>query len=377
MRKIIEIDTKNLTVVVQPGVVTGKLQRELEFDGYFYPPDPSSLNTCTIGGNVATNAGGPKALKYGVTRNYVMAIEAVLPDGTVINVGSKTHKQVVGYDLKNLLVGSEGTLAIATRIRLKVLPLPEEVVTLLVMFRDLEASGTAVAKIISSKVIPRTIEFMDRSCLEAVERYKPTGIPSDAEAALLIEIDGYPGTIKKEAERVVNVCTSLGGQAVVAEDRSAQDRLWEARRAISPALFHIKPTKLNEDIVIPRGNIPVMLRRLREFSEESGIQIINFGHAGDGNIHVNIMVDINDKEEHAKGLELVRRIFETTVELSGSISGEHGIGILKAPYLPLEIREREVALMKAIKQLFDPKGILNPGKILPQAVRSFAASSAK
>lgn len=363
MKKILDVDTRNMTVVVEPGIINGKLQKELEYLGYFYPPDPASLNTCTIGGNVSTNAGGPRALKYGVTRDYVMGIEAVLPDGSVIHLGGKTHKRAVGYDLKDLLVGSEGTLAAITRIRLKMLPLPEDIITLLVLFSDLEASGTAVAKIISSKVIPRTMELLDRSSIEAIENYKPTGLPADTDALLLIELDGYPATIKKEAERVVDICTTLRGEVIVAEDTMARERLWEARRSISPALYHIKPTKINEDIVVPRDKVAAALAELRKLSESSGIKIVSFGHAGDGNIHVNIMVDKDNEDEYRKGRDLVKTVFELTLRLGGSISGEHGIGIVKAPYLGMEVKEKELGLMKGIKSVFDPKGIMNPGKI--------------
>lgn len=363
MRKMLEVDTRNLTVMVEPGIINGKLQDELKFLGFFYPPDPASLNTCTIGGNVATNAGGPSALKYGVTRNYVLSIEAVMPDGSLITFGGRTYKRVVGYDLKNILIGSEGTLAIFTKIRLKMLPMPEEVITLLATFDSIELAGEAVSKIIFSKIIPRTIELMDRFSIDAVENYKPTGLPSQCDGLLLIELDGYPSTIKREAEKIVDICRSLGGEVALAEDNIAREKLWEARRAISPALYHIKPTKLNEDIVVPRSRISDMLRELQRMSEESGIRIASFGHAGDGNIHVNIMVDINNKEEFAKGKELQRKIFETTLRLGGSISGEHGIGITKTPYLGMEIKERELQLMKGIKRLFDPKGIFNPGKI--------------
>jgi glycolate oxidase len=363
MRKMLDVNTRNMTVVVEPGIINGRLQKELEYLGYFYPPDPASMNICTIGGNVATNAGGPRAIKYGVTRDYVIGIEAVLPDGAVINAGGKTYKKAVGYDLKNILIGSEGTLAITTKIRLKILPVPEDVITLLILFNNLESSGDAVTKIISSKVIPRTIELMDRLSIEAVENYKPTGLPADAEAILLIELDGYPAAVKKEAERVVDICQTLGGEAVVAEDDMARERLWEARRSISPALYHIKPTKINEDIVVPRDKVTSALIELKRLSEVTGIKIISFGHAGDGNIHVNIMVDIDDREEYLKGMEVAKKVFEIALNLGGSISGEHGIGIIKAPYLDMEIKEKELELMKGIKKLFDPAGMMNPGKI--------------
>lgn len=365
MNRIADIDKGNLTALVEPGIINSGLQKEVESQGLFYPPDPASMNFCTIGGNVAENAGGPRALKYGVTRDYVMEIEAVLPDGSLINAGVKTHKGVVGYDLVRLLVGSEGTLAFMTKIRLKLLPLPEDVVTLLCLFDDLEASGKAVSMIISSRIIPRTLEFMDREAIKAVERFKPLGLPDGVEALLLIEIDGYPEAIKKEAEKVADICTGLNAEVSMAADEDARNKLWECRRAVSPALYHISPTKINEDIVVPRNNIPKMLQGLTRLSDDTGIKIVNFGHAGDGNIHVNLMVDKSDEEEYKKAEALVRDIFELTLSLGGTISGEHGIGITKAPYIDMEIKERELSLMKGIKNLFDPKNILNPGKIFP------------
>ena len=230
-------------------------------------------------------------MKYGVTKDYVMEIEAVLPDGSVITTGVKTAKGVVGYDLTRLLTGSEGTLAVITKLCLRILPLPEEVITLLAMFDNLEASGSAVAKITASKIIPRTLEFMDAGTIAAVENFKPVGIPRNVEALLLIELDGHPSAITKQAEKIIEICESLNAEVKMAEDAAARDKLWEARRSISPALYHMNPTKINEDIVVPRDKIPDILKKLRGLSEESGIQIVNFGHAGDGNIHVNIMVD--------------------------------------------------------------------------------------
>jgi glycolate oxidase len=323
------------------------------------------MNFCTIGGNVAENAGGPRALKYGVTRDYVMEIESVLPNGEIMTTGVKTTKGVVGYDLTRLLTGSEGTLSVFTKIRLKVLPLPEEVVTLLAIFNNLEASGDAVAKIISSKIIPRTLEFMDREAIAAIEKLKPVGLPKDAEAILLIELDGHPSAITKEAEKIVDICQQLGAEIKKAEDEDARNQLWASRRAISPALYQIRPTKINEDIVVPRNMVTEMLKRLRKLSEESGIKIVNFGHAGDGNIHVNIMVDKADNDEYTKGLSLVEQIFKDTLSLGGTISGEHGIGLTKAGYIGMELSKKELEIMVAIKKVFDPKNILNPGKIFP------------
>ncbi|GAB4487646.1 MAG: FAD-linked oxidase C-terminal domain-containing protein [Thermodesulfovibrionales bacterium] len=365
MNRILEIDAENLTALVEPGVINGRLQRELERHRLFYPPDPSSMNFCTIGGNVAENAGGPRAVKYGVTRDYVLGLEAVLPDGTVIHTGVQTAKGVVGYDLTRLLVGSEGTLAVVTQIRLRVLPTPESVVALLVLFRELEPAGVAVKDILGSGIIPRTLEFLDRETVRAVENYKRTGLPQDAEAVLLIELDGHASAITKEAQTVSTICRNLGGEAIMAEDETARTKLWEARRAISPALFHISPTKINEDIVVPRSRLAEMLMRLRAIAGKSGIRIVNFGHAGDGNIHVNLMVNRENPEELEQAKRAVAEIFTVTLELGGTISGEHGIGLTKAPYLPMEVPQAELALMKRVKAVFDPRNILNPGKIFP------------
>jgi glycolate oxidase len=355
-----------MTATVEPGTVNGRLQRELEHQGFFYPPDPASLNVCTLGGNIATNAGGPRAIKYGVTRDYVLQLEAVLPDGSLVNLGGRTCKRVVGYDLKQLLIGAEGTLAVVTKILLKILPQPEDIVTLLVRFSDIEAAGNAVPRIITSRIIPRTLEFLDGSAIKVIEQYKPTGLPSGVEALLLIELDGHSATIQKEAEKVISICRDLGGETSVAADKLAREKLWEARRSISPALYHLKPNKINEDIVVPRDKIPFVLSGLRRLSEESGIIIVSFGHAGDGNIHVNIMADKNIAEEYSRGKALIKKIFELTLSVGGSISGEHGIGLAKLPYIEMEIKEREMKLMKDIKRLIDPQNIMNPGKIFIQ-----------
>jgi glycolate oxidase len=365
MNRILEIDRDNMQTMVEPGVINGTLQKVLEWQGLFYPPDPASMHFCTIGGNVAENSGGPRAIKYGVTRDYVMGLEAVLPGGDVITTGVKTAKGVVGYDLTRLLVGSEGTLAVATKIRLKVLPSPRDVITLLALFKDLEKSGTAVTQVIARGIIPRTLEFLDHEAVKAVENYKPVGLPKDAEAILLIELDGHPAAITNEAEQVSEICGKLGGEMIMAENEAAREKIWEARRAISPALYHLMPTKINEDIVVPRSVIPAMLLKLRRFSEETGIRIVNFGHAGDGNIHVNLMVDRNNTEEYEKARGLVRKIFEATLEFGGTISGEHGVGLTKSEYIAMEIKPAELDLMKRIKSVFDPKNLLNPGKMFP------------
>lgn len=367
LNRILEIDRDNLTVVVEPGVINGKLQRELERHRLFYPPDPASMNFCTIGGNVAENAGGPRAVKYGVTRDYVMGLEAVLPDGQIITTGVRTAKGVVGYDLTRLLVGSEGTLAVVTRIRLRVLPLPEEVVTLLATFDEEARSGTAVKNILAKGIIPRALEFMDRGAIRAVEQYRPVGLPVEAAALLVIELDGHPSAITKDADMISEICRGQKGEVIMAENEAARQRIWEARRAISPALYHLMPSKINEDIVVPRSRIPEMLLSLRQLSEQSGVMIVSFGHAGDGNIHVNLMVDKNNAAEYEKAKALVGEIFKETLALGGTISGEHGVGITKSAYIGMEIPPAELEVMKRIKAAFDPKNILNPGKIFPPA----------
>ncbi len=365
MNRIIDIDRENLHAVVEPGVINGKLQRELEAIGYFYPPDPASMHSCTIGGNVAENAGGPRALKYGVTKDYVMELEAVLADGRLIRTGVQTVKGVVGYDLTGLLVGSEGTLATITKIRLKILPLPENIITLLSFHPSVDSAGKTVSRIIALGIIPRTLEIMDRATISAINHFKPVGLPEDIDAILLIELDGNHRAIKEEAEKVVKVCNGFNGEVKIAEDIASRTALWEARRSISPALFQLGPSKINEDIVIPRSKVAHMLTGLAKLSEKTGITIASFGHAGDGNIHVNIMTDRNSKEHYERAEKLVKEVFELTLSLGGTISGEHGIGLTKSKYIDMEIDPNTLDMMRGIKKLFDHKNILNPGKIFP------------
>jgi glycolate oxidase len=365
MNSIVDIDEQDMVAIVEPGVINGHLQEVLEAKGFFYPPDPASLKFCTIGGNVAENAGGPRAVKYGVTKDYVLGLEAVLPDGSVFTTGGRTYKGVVGYDLTRLLVGSEGTLAIVTKVYLKILPLPEETATLLCTFENINDAARCVVGITSASIIPRTLEFMDRESIIAVESYRKFGLPRDVGAALIVEVDGSYPSVSREAEKIADICRSLNGAVQVAEDSYSRDKLWEARRAISPALYHMRPTKINEDIVVPRGRIPEMIEALGRVAERFNIKIASFGHAGDGNIHVNVMTDKKDEAEYLRAKESVRAIFEETLRLGGTISGEHGIGTTKRPYLRMELSEVNISLMKKIKAVFDPKGILNPGKIFP------------
>ena len=370
MKKIIEIDTENLIAVVEPGVVTWDLQQEVEKLGLFYPPDPSSLKFSTIGGNIAECAGGPRAVKYGVTKDYVLGLEAVLPTGEIINTGVRTAKGVVGYDLTKLLVGSEGTLAIVTKAVLKLLPLPEATKTMLAAFPKMGDAARAVSAIIRVKVVPATLEIMDRVSIRCVEEYSKAGLP-DVEAMLLIEVDGPKEGLERDCRTVEAICKEHGATEFrAAEGKDEVKKLWQARRSISPSLYRIKPNKINEDIVVPRSKIPELVEGLGRISAERGVLIASFGNAGDGNIHVNVMYDKKSVKEAQDAEAAVVDVFKLTLELRGTISGEHGVGIAKQKYLEMELTPAVIATMKSIKAALDPKGILNPGKIFPKAVEA-------
>ncbi|MEK7803911.1 MAG: FAD-linked oxidase C-terminal domain-containing protein [Deltaproteobacteria bacterium] len=367
MNKILKIDTDNLVAIVEPGVVTGDFQEEAEKLGLFYPPDPSSLKFCTIGGNIAECAGGPKAVKYGVTKDYVLGLEVVLPTGEIVNTGVQTAKGVVGYDLTKLMVGSEGTLGIVTKAVLKLLPLPESTKTMFAVFSDMRDAANTVSKIISSKIIPSTLEFMDKESIGCVAGYLPPDLSGSIDAALLIEVDGDKDLIEKEALLIRGICMESSATDVrIARNRQEAKTLWQARRAISPALARLKPNKINEDIVVPRSKIPDAIIGVREIAKKYNLTNANFGHAGDGNIHVNIMIDKSLKDELNRAEEAVKEIFELVISLGGTISGEHGIGTTKMPYIKMELSQSAIDVMKKIKQVLDPKGILNPGKIFPE-----------
>ena len=366
MNRILEIDTDNLTALVEPGLITFKFQTEVEKLGLFYPPDPASLKVSTLGGNVAMGAGGPRAVKYGVTRDYVLGLEVVLPTGEIIQTGAKTVKSVVGYDLTRLLVGSEGTLGVITKIRLRLLPKPETVRTMLAMFPTVDSAAKTVSAVIRGRVIPRTLEFMDKSAVEAVESYLHAGLPTEAAAILLIETDGSADAAERELEAIKTICGEYGAMSVqVAKTEEERDKLWTVRRSISPAILRLRPSKINEDVTVPRSKIPDLMSRLSELSAKVGLPIVNFGHAGDGNIHVNVMTDKKNKEEYKLAKQTVDDIFKICLELGGTLSGEHGIGISKAPYVEYEIGRIGVELTKKLKAVFDPNNVLNPGKIVP------------
>jgi glycolate oxidase len=368
MNRILEIDESNLVAVVQPHVITGDLQDAVEKLGLYYPPDPASLRRSSIGGNVAECAGGPRAFKYGTTKRYVLGLEAVLPTGEVIHTGGKTVKNVVGYDLTQLLVGSEGTLAITTAIILRLIPKPPAYATLRATFPSVAAAADAVSNIVRLRVVPAALELIDGDSLEAVARNlnDRSLAPEGTAALLLIEVDGVAQAIAEESTLVEQACAEAGAIEVLrAQDEHERQELWRVRRELSLSLKMVASLKYNHDVVVPKGRIPELFALVARIKEEYRLRIPCFGHAGDGNIHVNLMVDADDAEEIARAHVAENVLFAGVVALEGSISGEHGIGFSKAPFLTLELSEEEIALMKRVKRAFDPDGILNPGKIFP------------
>jgi glycolate oxidase len=363
--RILEIDEQNLLAVVQPNVVTRDLQDAVEARGLFYPPDPASLKQSSLGGNVAECAGGPRAVKYGTTKRYVLALEAVLATGDIIRTGSKAVKSVVGYDLTQLLVGSEGTLAILTEITLRLVPRPAVQATLQATFTSIATAVQAVSNVLAARVVPATTELIDQQSLNAVEKRLGREIaPRGTGAMLIIEVDGVPGGVAEEAERVMQACREAGARTITkAETPAERDRIWEARRELSFALRALAPRKINHDLVVPRGRIPQLFELIDRVRHRHQLLIPCFGHAGDGNIHVNLMVNPADSSEMTRAAAAERELFEGVVALEGSISGEHGIGFSKAPYLGLELSPTAIALMQRIKLAFDPNQILNPGKL--------------
>ncbi|MEE9542730.1 MAG: FAD-linked oxidase C-terminal domain-containing protein, partial [Thermodesulfobacteriota bacterium] len=356
-------DTENQVATVEPGVVLGDLHAEVEALGLFYPPDPTSLNFSTIGGNIGECAGGPRAVKYGVTRDYVLGLEVVLPTGEVVECGVKTAKGVVGYDLTRLIVGSEGTLAIVTRAYLKLIAKPEATLTMLVSFSSLIDASSTVSAIMASGVLPSTLELIDSVCIEAVNEHSSTKFPN-ASALLFIEVDGTVESSEREVSRIEEIAKAKGATEFrLAKGKKEVKGLWQARRSISQSLRKVRPNKLNEDVVVPRSKIVELIEGVGDIAEGRDLVIASFGHAGDGNIHVNVMIDKTDAREAKEGLRAVEDVFSLVLSLGGTISGEHGVGTAKAPYLDMELTKDTIAVMKRVKDTFDPNGILNPGKI--------------
>jgi glycolate oxidase len=363
-RRILEIDKENLTILVEPGVITAQIHQEVERLGLFYPPDPGSMTISTIGGNVAENAGGLRGLKYGVTKNYVLGLEVVLPTGEIINVGGKNVKDVAGYNLKDVLIGSEGTLGVFTKILLKLIPKPQASKTMLAFFDSIKEAGKTVSDIIANHITPATLEFLDNVTIKCVEDYAHLGLQTNIGALLLIEVDGHPAQIEEEAEKIEKICkTNNAIDFKVASSEQEALKLKAARRAAFAALARVKPTTILEDATVPRSFVPEMVEKIQEIASKYQIIIGNFGHAGDGNLHPTALTDERDKGEMKRVEKAFEEIFDFAIKLGGTITGEHGVGLAKKKFLEKQFDEPAIEFMRKIKKVLDPNSVLNPGKI--------------
>ena len=364
MNRIKSISVEDLVAVLEPGVITGELMKAVEAQGLFYPPDPNSLAFCTMGGNVAENAGGPRALKYGVTRDYVLGLEWVLPNGEILRVGRRTIKGVAGYDLVGLFVGSEGTLGVATEITVQLLPLPKKVRTALVLFRSVFDAAKAVSATLAQGILPRCLELLDEVCIKAINGHG-FHFPESAGAALLAEVDGnVEEALLSELSAFGSICETHGAlETLVAEDEQQREKLWSIRRELSNSLRRLKAHKVSDDVAVPRSRIPEAIQYFKKVGEELGLTIATYGHAGDGNLHANLLFD--GPHERPTVDQAVERILRYTVSVGGTITGEHGVGIAKRAYLHFEQPEPLIQLQRSMKHFFDPSGLLNPGKIFP------------
>jgi glycolate oxidase len=370
LNRILEISRPDLVAVVEPGVILTRLKQAVEREGLYYPPDPASADFCTIGGNVAECAGGAVAVQYGVTRDYVLGLEVVLPTGELIAAGTRTMKGVVGYDLTRLFLGSEGTLGVITRITLRLVAKPPARQTLAAGFATLTAAAAAVSLILTSGLAPTALEFMDHVTLGCVKEMLPFELPAATAALLLIAVDGHPQDVEDRATRMASFCREQGARPVLrAKTLEEAETLWRARKVISPALLKVRPHKVSEDVVVPLGAIPRLIDALQDIARRRGLIIPSYGHAGDGNIHVNVLYDHRVDQEREAVQLAVEDIFRVVRELNGTLSGEHGIGLTKAPYLGMELSEAAMALQRRIKRAFDPHNIMNPGKIFPETAR--------
>jgi len=368
MTRILKIDPRNRLAVVEPGVTNEALQQAAGEHGFFWPPDPTSAAACTIGGNLAYNSAGPRAVKYGTPRENTLGLIAVTGAGERIRTGVCTTKGVVGYDITRLIIGSEGTLALITQATLKLTPRPEAKCTLRATYGDIHAAAQAVSAIMAQPVTPCALELMDRAAIEVVRSYSDMGLPADTGALLMIEVDGPAHCIDEVAQTVAGAARVEGALEVrSATDATELAALWKARRALAPALRHIAPKRINEDVVVPVSRMAEFVDALDGLSREMRIRIVNFGHAGNGNIHVNLLVNPGDPGEMTRAERCLDALFSLVIELEGTISGEHGVGLTKRAFVAREIDPVTLRLMRDIKRQFDPNGILNPGKSLPDA----------
>ncbi|HEX2965014.1 MAG TPA: FAD-linked oxidase C-terminal domain-containing protein [Syntrophorhabdaceae bacterium] len=364
MNKILKIDKENLSATVEPGVVLQDLTLRLAKEGLFFPPDPQSFLGATLGGIIAENAGGPACVKYGVTKQYILGIEAVLPSGDIINLGGRTLKNVVGYDLLHIFISSEGTLGVVTKAELKLRPLPPAKKTLMAVYDDLAVAGESVYRVLENAIIPGKIELLDNWIIRRIEEMMPMGLPVDADAVLLFECDGNPEAVEREIERIAEIVKKYGAVDVrVAKDQAEADKYWMARKAGFAATYGKTPTVLSEDVTVPRGNIPAFIRKVKEIGKKYNVENCMLGHAGDGNLHPSVLTDMKNKEHYERSMKAVDEIIEAAVELGGVLSGEHGIGLEKQKFFNKVTNPVVVKLMKDVKALFDPNNIMNPGKI--------------
>jgi glycolate oxidase len=368
MDKILELDRANLTMTVEPGVTTLQVADAAAAAGLFYPPDPGSMKISTIGGNVAENSRGLRGLKYGVTRNYVMGLEVVLPNGEVMWTGNKCVKDVAGYSLKDLFIGSEGTLGIITKVLLRLIPKPAAKKTMVATFSQMDRAADAVSAIISAQIIPCTLEFLDRTTIHCVEDYAKIGLPLDCEALLLMESDGHPAVVTEEAARMEQICRKSGCLEVrVAKDDAEGARLASARRSAFSALARVAPTTILEDATVPRSELARMIRHVEAVAKKYRLRIGTFGHMGDGNLHPTFLTDERNKEEMHRVEEAFKEIFDEAIRLGGTITGEHGIGMAKKSFLPKFAGDAQMRVMRELRHVLDPNGILNPGKMFDPA----------
>ena len=365
MNEILKISIEDRLAVVQPGVVYADLDKALAPHGFCFPPDPASGKVSTLGGNVATNAGGLKGAKYGTTRDYVLGLQVVLPDGRIMRSGSRAMKSVSGYDLTWLFVGSEGTLGIVTEITLRLIPLPRATKTLLAVFSSLEEVAETVSAIVSAGIVPTTLELMDKVIMDVIRDAGGAIFPPNAAAVLLIEVDGDEDAVEKESRKVADFCRDRGAvQVETAKTQEEADRLWQARRSVAGAIYRVSPSLLVEDAVVPVSELPGMIGKIEELSRKYNLKVGVLAHAGDGNLHPDIMTDVRNEEEMARVEKFIHEMYQEVIALGGTLSGEHGIGIAKEKYMALEFSERTLDLMRGIKRVFDPKNLLNPGSFL-------------